>query len=413
MKYIIKVLILSILLNVSILFMIPYPTMGGDWFIHAVSLPTQFSNGDFSVPKERTALFSIIIFLINKTPYQYWISQIISVILNSIYLIPSYFIAKQLFSEKVAKISTLFMVFVPVLIFNTIYTWPKNAAMAFILAMIYFIFFSNDKYKYIIGGIAGGIAFLFHTYALFYIIISFFLLIKYKHNLKNITLFMVSAMFFITMNYLWIYLSYGSLQDNVMIYYPFAIKGYYQALIKDPEIYTVFFSTPIHEIFFVRLITILMTLTPLPIFATSYETYNPLYYYVKSYSGGLSTLMYFVIVLTFIKKRTINKIVSTFLLYPFLIGLVLWGWKDWGIVSQYLHPTVPFLIMIGINEVYKNKKILVLLSIGLIIDIYFLYTFMNISFIGEGGLQTVTETAKALNNTLTYTDIKSLYYLLH
>lgn len=408
MNFILKLLFLSITFNVLLSTTIPYPMMGGDWFYHTVTLPTQFSTGDWTSPKDKTSLLAVIIFILNKSLDQYWISQIITIILNSLYLIPSYFIARKMFNDQVAKISTLFMIFVPALIFNTIYTWPKNIAAGGILAMIYFLFFSDNKHRYIYAGIFGGLAFLFHNYTIFYIIITFIVLLWKKVSFKNIVIFAIPISVMASLHYLWVYISYGTIPPNGYLYIIFATKGYYQALNRDPEIFTDFFATSPFELIFIRIITILTTLTPAPLLGVQFPTYNPLYYYVKSYAGGLSTLMY-VFLLFHLKKLYSNKIIFIYLLIPFLIGVIIWGYRDWGLVSQNLQPTVPLIIMIGINSAYKNKKLLVLLFIGAIIEMYVLYVFMNMAYVKEGGIQPTIDALHSINQTY---DLKSLYYLV-
>ena len=58
------------------------------------------------------------------------------------------------------------------------------------------------------------------------------------------------------------------------------------------------------------------------------------------------------------KKLKKDKLLFMFIWIPLLFSLLMWGWNDYGLVRQTLHPTIPILIMFGFYTLYhfENKK---------------------------------------------------------
>ena len=401
-----------------------YPVIGGDWYYHALVIPYKIENLELIPPRDRTPLFSLIIFVYHKllciSLYEFWVSQIISVFLNSLFLFPAYMIARKVFGIKIALMATIFMTITPFLLEQSIYTWPKNLAMYFILLMIYFAFFSKIKneFRYILAGIFGGLGFLAHNYTTVYIITALFALIYYykieyksqfrKKLMKSIYLFILGIILPLIPYFCWVFISYGTIFTSHFMYYPFAVdpEDVDTILHGDPDmVVKKFFSTPISKILWVKVIDIVVTLTPatLPInpIATSFRTYFPVYYYSHDYPGALSTLMYILIVIWFIRyilrKSKTDKILFIFVAVPFILFLVVSGWLDWGMLTAGLHPTIPILIMLGFNELEKvtQDKLKYLLKIfvfvGAIIEntifMWLLLAFYKL----EGGITQVEE----------------------
>jgi len=361
-----------------------YPVMGGDWFGHTFYTPFGFVAGDWTPPRDRTPLFNLLIYsyhkLLGTSLYQFWISQIVSVIANSVFIVPAYLIARNVFNDRVAKVSTAFMIICPFLTYQAIYTWPKNLAMYFGLLMVYFLFFRERKGtgNIIIAGIAGALGFLVHNYIMFYILASVIALayinkihrqrplISLRRFIKSKYIFYFITMLIVVSPYLvWMYSGYGTVSTSRFVYYPFAVEGYDDALNESnqEELFETFYNTPASQIIGTRIINAVVTLTPaaLPInpVATNFRNYNPIYYYSHDYAGGLSTLMYLLVVVWFVRylfrKTKTNAVLVILITVPVILTLFVWGWREWGLVPQTLHPTVPILIMLGFNELYESN----------------------------------------------------------
>jgi 4-amino-4-deoxy-L-arabinose transferase-like glycosyltransferase len=418
--------------------------MGGDWFWHTFRIPYAFEQGDWSPPEEKTPLFNLLIYsyhhLLGASLYQYWISQIVSVVINSVYIFPAYLIARKAFGDQVARISALFMLVTPFLIFNTIYTWPKNAAMYGILMMIYFLFFNEHeiKLRYTLAGFFAGLGFLFHNYALFYIGIAVLLLV-YKEkmyntlqskdilsNLKKLSYFFIVLLIFLAPYFVWVY-SYGTVSNSRTIYYPIAVKGYESAFNQTPEeLWETFKATPLKEIVMPRISNAIVTFTPaaLPInpYATNFRTYDPIFYYTQDYPGALSTLMYLVVVIWFIKyilgKTKTDTVLVSFLVVPWIIIMILYGWREWGLLTGILHPTLPLLIILGFNEIYnwnyKHKYFLIyVIFISAIIENIIFSMLIRKFYYVEGGLQQVAKTGQQFYPDFQVSNFVSAHFLLN
>jgi len=445
-RFLVMVLIIGLVSKILLQTLWEYPVMGGDWFDHTFRVPYSFEMGDWAPPKERTLLFSLLIYsyhnILGSSLYQYWVSQIISVVINSLYIFPAYLIAKNAFGDRVAKVSALFMLVTPFLIFNTLYTWPKNAAMYGILMMIYFLFFSEHdiRLRYPLAGFFAGLGFWFHNYAVFYIGIAVLLLIykekMYKkllsknifNNMKRLSYFLLVLLVVLAPYFAWVYSYYGTVSTSGFIYYPIAVKGYESAFNQTPEeLWKTFKATPLEEIIMPRISNAIITCTPaaLPInpIALSFPTYNPIYYYSHDYPGALSTLMYLVVVMLFLKyllgKTKIDMVLASFVMFPIVIFVVLYGWREWGSLTGGLHPTIPIIIILGFNELYKSfsqvatKRLVFFVFIGAIIDNIIFFILIKKFYYIEGGIENVRRLLHQIVPNTEASNFISAYFLLN
>lgn len=439
-KFLLFVLVISLVSRYFLQTLWEYPVMGGDWFLHTFRVPYAFEQGNWVPPEEKTPLFGLLIYsyhnLFGISLYQYWFSQIISVVINSLYIFPIYLIAKKVFGDQVAKTSALFMLVTPFLIFNTIYTWPKNAAMYGILMMIYFLFFSEHyiRLRYPLAGFFAGLGFLFHNYALFYIGLAVLLLIYKekiyrelsKNGFKKLAYFLLILFLVLAPYFVWAY-PYGTVSTSRTIYYPIAVKGYESAFNQTPaELWEIFKDTPLKEIIMTRISNAIVTFTPatLPInrYATNLRTYNPFFYYALDYPGALSTLMYLLLVIWFISyilgKTNTDSVLVYFLLLPWVLIIILYGWREWGLITGFLHPTIPILIIIGFNELYKwnnklNNKLFYVIFISAVIEDGIFGVLIHNFYYVEGGIQHLAKTGQQFASGFQVSNFVSAHFLLN
>ena len=444
--FIAVILIISLVSKFFIQTLWEYPVMGGDWYCHTLIRPHLFDMGDWTPPRDRTPLFNLLIYsyhkLLGTSLYQYWISQIVSVITNSVFIVPAYLIARNVFGNPVARVSTAFMIICPFLTYQTIYTWPKNLAMYFGLLMVYFLFFRERKStgNTIIAGTSGALGFLTHNYIMFYILASVIALayinkihrknplISLKRFLKSSYIYYFVAMLIVVSPYLaWVYSGYGTVSTSRFIYYPFAVEGYDAALNgSTEELFETFYNTPVSQIIGIRFVNAVVTLTPaaLPInpVATNFRTYDPIYYYSHGYAGGLSTLMYLLVVVWFVRylfRKTKTDIVLVIIIaIPVILTLFMWGWREWGLTVQTLHPTVPILIMLGFNELYefdlKHTDLFVyLIFAGCLVEDVIYAILVNRSYELGGGSADVAEGIVRYISDFQISDFTSAHFLLN
>jgi hypothetical protein len=443
-RFIFFIFIIGIAIKLFLQIFWEYPVIGGDWFSHAFLVPHSFSTDNWNPPRDRTSFFSLLVYAyhgyFNVSLYQYWFSQIFSVVVNSIYIVPAYLIAKKVFNSYVAKISALFMLVTPFLVFQTLYTWPKNAAMYGILMMIYFLFFSDQhiKIRYLLAGFFAGLGFWFHNYALIYISIAVLLLIVMEkwhknfsfsniiRNIKKISYFLAPLFIVLLPFFIWTYAYYGTISSSKFFYYPIAVNGYDFAFNNPPnELWRIFRETPLKDIIVPRMLNSITTFTPatLPInrIITRHPHYNAIYYYSHDYPGALSTMMYILVVFWFLryvfKKTKTHPVFVGFIFLSAIAFLFVWAWKEWGLLTSGFHPIIPLFIMIGINELYSWKTkykrffIYILFISAIIEDIIF--SVLIRKFYGiEGGIQQLVKTGQQYISDFQVSQFVSAHFLM-
>lgn len=448
-KFLITILAISLALKFMIQPIWQYPLAAADWYIHTLITPLQFEGGNWMPPRDRTPFFNLLIFAYYKmfgaSFYSYWISQVISVVAGSMFIIPAYLIAKKFFSDRVARTSVAFMLIFPFIINNSMLTGPGPLDAYFMLLAIYFLFFREpvSRQNYFLAGLFGGLSFLTHNSNAIFIgtIIIIMLLFKRENKNKNKFKFNIrfwnnfeihyvyffASLFVVLIPYLfWVYSFYGTISTSKFIYYPFSVTGYDLALQGTPEeIFAVFHSTPITQIIWIRISNAIVTLTPaiIPLTPIPYQfrIYEPCFYHLFSLPGVLSAIMYIFVLIWFLKyvtrKTKTSNILVLFVILPFIFNLIMWGWITWGIIKQT--PSILILIMLGINELYKitGTKIRIcltyLLFIGCIIEDFIFYYLLSKSYVKIGGIMNdVTLGVRRFIPDFQISDFVSAHFLL-
>lgn len=227
---------------------------------------------------------------------------------------------------------------------------------------------------------------------------------------------LLTFMLVISPYYGWIFSTNQPLPSSRLLYYPIAVNGYVSAFEDTPaQLWSTFNNTTLSQILLPRLTNIALTFTPIILlpFASQYTTHNYIFYYTHDYPGALSTLMYIVILLLFLKRlSTINTTLLTFLAIPWLIVTALYAWQEWGLLTGILHPTIPLLVILGINELHTHPRLTkVVFAAAIIENLIFLSLMRNFALI-EGGLPQITKTGEALVPGFQIQNFISLYYVL-
>lgn len=410
--------------------------------MHTLIIPNSFETGHWAPPVDRPPFYNLLIYVYHElfgiSLYQYWFSQIISVIASSAFIIPAYLIAKKLFGIKVAKLSAAFILVNPYLFYYTIYTYPKNLAMYFILVMIYFLFFSelkNTKINYLLAGLFGALGFLTHNFVSIYIItavIALFLTWKsskypFLKFSKNGFYFLMALVVSLIPYFAWTYHYYGTILTSRFIYYPFAVDGWWVLIeYNNPnQVFTKFFATPFYYIVWIRISNAIVGLTPaiLPInpLLTRYRSYDPIYYYVNL-PGALTFLMYLLALLWFYryitKKNSTNTTLVMLIIFPIIFNLVMYGWLGWDAINN-IHPTLVILLMIGFNELlnFKNAKItgmyIKLLFIGALLEGFILSYLNSNLYQHQGGLDYINDGVRQFIPNFQIETFVSAHFLLN
>ncbi len=183
--------------------------------------------------------------------------QIIANVLNALFLLSAWFLLRRMFNPKVAAITNLFLISSPFFLYNAVFSWPKSLVAFFVLTM--FLLSYEKQLRYIIlAGAIGGLAYLTHDLAVFYIA-ALVLLLCFKKRFRDAVVLVGVASIFILP---WMFIS-SVVYDKPSTFalYPLSTQGLPPPG-KEKEIIATFLKTPIQEIISIRFDTLFYLLTP-------------------------------------------------------------------------------------------------------------------------------------------------------
>jgi 4-amino-4-deoxy-L-arabinose transferase-like glycosyltransferase len=377
---------------------IPLFPMGDDWMVNYYQSlnflkPVWNLTNDLA---DRSPLYSFVcgIFL-GIFSKEFWIMQIVSSLLNSLFLLPVFLIAKKIFNQKVALLTFIFLSITPFAVETSLYTFSKNLTAFFILMFYYLIF--TKKIANPLLGISAGLAYLAHPYSLLFIgsgvlILLFKKQFQFNSFLKFIFLTLLIALPWL----LWNFIDFGTI-PSVFKYYPFAVNGY-ENLHNETfqQVWSEFISKPLWYIIFIRVVNAVISLTPIFLLTRIAATLMPVtiqtykivsfsnlawtHHHLQTIFGALTTFLFIFTSIEFIRlfKNKKSRYFTWFIILPFLFSLVYVGWIQL-IAHSISEPLVYLLTMIGFFGVSKTKnpdKWIKLVFIFAIIEtIIFVYWF--------------------------------------
>jgi len=162
----------------------------GDWWMHydvgrlyvdhAPTSKTWFPQN--YTPTSRTPLFDLAgAFFVALYSGGFWVFQISSSFLLTIFLLPLFMLTRKLFSERAAWLAIILTLFSPMVLTNEMYTWPKLLLAFFVLSMLYFYLDLRTQIRdrhlsgHALPAVAffAALAYLTHQTSLFYILAVF------------------------------------------------------------------------------------------------------------------------------------------------------------------------------------------------------------------------------------------------
>jgi hypothetical protein len=183
--------------------------------------------------------------------------QIISQILNSLLILPAFYILTKMFKKRVAIISCAFLITSPFFLYNSVFSWPKSLVAFFVLAM-WLLLLENKRRYTIIAGIAGGLAYLTHDLAMFYIASGALMLLYHRRYKDTLILSGISASLALP----WMFISsFIYKKPSTFILYPFSLDGLPQPGNQEAIIKKFLHTSPL-EIISIRFDTLFYLLTP-------------------------------------------------------------------------------------------------------------------------------------------------------
>lgn len=182
--------------------------------------------------------------------------QILAQILNALFIIPTFYLLTLLFNKKVAAISATLLVTSPFFLYNAVFSWPKSLVAFFVLVMWLLLYAKRLRYT-VLAGVVGGLAYLTHDLAAFYIAASVLFLLYHRRFKDTFILGGISGLIALP----WIFTSSVLYKKpSTFVLYPFSLHGLPQGSRK--EILSEFFRTPVREIVSIRFDTLFYLLSP-------------------------------------------------------------------------------------------------------------------------------------------------------
>ena len=371
---IVLVFVVQYLLKVSFQPMIPFYPMGADFYEHyqRSQVFLDLRNVDpyvdifpFWYISDRTPLFNIIgTFFLALFKDRYWILQVTSCLFNSVLVLPVYLIAKRLFDEKVAVITTFILSMNPFLTENALYTWPKNLAAYFCLLFLYILLFHRSMF---FAGLFAALGYLSHQYVSLYILAGVvFLLWERKGgsraSIKSIGILLLTFCVFTSPWFLWKGFTYGPAQGTKFLSYPFATGGVLQVVYNPMDkIIDQFLKTPISRIIWIRVANALETVIPLSLFSFPINSSALSKYYFHTIPGGLTLVILFFVLKGISRNWEVLKRIVWFVSIPFFGSLLLYGWLfGAGLARQTLQPVVALLPIFAAKELSERGRVIFL-----------------------------------------------------
>jgi len=301
--------------------------------------------------------------------------QIIAQILNSLFIIPAFFLIRKIFNIKTAVVSLLFIIPSQFFLYNSFFSWPKSLVAFFILTS-WLLLLSSRRIRYVIAAaIASGMAYLAHDLAVLYIGASFLFLIVNKRFRDSLILLGGSAVFALP----WLFVaSIMYHRPSSFIYYPISTKDIPQpGQIK--EVINEFLNTSPLRLVAIRIESLFYLLTPYQlIIEEGNQTLFRRLWAVGLFSipGSIGVGLVLPVILFIIKHMRTFKY-WIFLITPLLLCVLIIGWPK-GLGSlHFAQPVIVLLMGMGVAFLLslKHKIWLFVAYIASTIQLIFFVTY--------------------------------------
>jgi hypothetical protein len=257
--------------------------------------------------------------------------QIIAQILNSVFILPAFYLLIYFFKRKAAIMAILFIIPSQFFLYNSIFSWPKSL-VAFFILLSWLLLTKKGKGYVLLAGVTSGFAYLTHDLAVLYIGASCIFLLSQK-RFKDTFIFGAAATIFAIP---WIVISsvvYS--KPSSFLYYPVSTSGIPQIENRSQIIQT-FQRTPLIRLLKIRLESLYYLLSPYQlIYSEGGQTIERrvwalgLYSILGSVGVGLIIPMVFGVV-----KRIKDIRLWILILVPVILSVVMIGWPK-GLGSMH------------------------------------------------------------------------------
>lgn len=376
---------------------------GGDWYFFHYQTALVFLSNSWNISPDRTPMFSLVSSMfMSLLGSEFWVAQILGDFLNSIFLIPSYFITRQLFGRNTAVSALVFLSVLPYFSYNAIYFWPKLFAAYFVLLSFYELLaiVRRKSVNWSLYMMSIALAFLAHEYALLFGISGVVVGLAYRKF--NISGFLRGIVYFcVVVLPWWLYnlTRFGSPIASSFRYYPFAIGGSAAVppAVPAAEFYRRFFATPIGTLVWMRVSNLLLTFVPLLGLLEKYVSF-PFLQRIDVATWGFEFVYQFYSVDTLFGALTISLSVFLFVslrharlgdVFRIIVGYVAlsstlmsldWGWfmqAELGFGIQGMFPAFVLLTIVAVAGLERIGKYRALVFMGSTVEMVLFYVFLR------------------------------------
>ncbi len=305
--------------------------------------------------------------------------QLIAHVLNSIFLVPCFFLLKGFFNRKVARLSLLFIVINPFFLYNSFFSWPKSLVAFFILTSWLLLFYTTEKSKLVVllAGAMAGLAYLSHDLAILYIGAGALVLILGREFTRALVYSSVSLVFALP----WMFVSkFIYNKPSSFILYPFSIQGIPQTD-QSKEVVREFLSTSPIRIASIKFESITFLISPYQLIVedVGQSLIRKLRVFTLfSVPGSLGVGLFVPVVIAAFKKLATAKFLIL-TLAPILFAVLLIGWPR-GLGSfHFAQTSVALLVGLGLFYLVKLRSLPILLVV-LGLNVLQLLAFMLLSY---------------------------------
>jgi hypothetical protein len=249
--------------------------------------------------------------------------QVLAQILNSLLIVPGFFLIGQLFNKRTAYLSALFIIPSAFFLYNEFFTWPKSLVSFFALTSWLLLLERKPRYTFL-AGIVSGVAYLTHDLAVFYLGASFIYLL-FARRFKEIWLLVLPV---ILLALPWLMAS-SVIYDkpSSFIYYPLSTNGIPQTD-QTKQIIQQFVHTSPLRLLKIRLDNIVYLFSPYQLLSSEGgQTISMRLWALQlfSVSGALGLGLLIPTILAMFKKLR-SWATAIFIFVPVLLCAILIGW---------------------------------------------------------------------------------------
>jgi hypothetical protein len=184
--------------------------------------------------------------------------QIISQILNSMFIVPAFFLIRKIFNKKTAILSLLFLIPSQFFLYNALFSWPKSM-VAFFILLSWYLLIVDKRFRYVVAAtVASGLAYLTHDLAVLYVGATFVFLLVNRRFRDGFVVAFGSALFALP----WLFLSSVVYhRPSSFIYYPISTQDIPQPG-KIKETIAIFLETSPLKLLMIRIESLFYLLSP-------------------------------------------------------------------------------------------------------------------------------------------------------